>query len=67
MSTDTRSIDMGRYDVLHLSDNKREWLRFALWRTLSDARGVARAISRYNAVWIKPHNLDEGVIPAGRS
>jgi hypothetical protein len=61
------STDMGRYDVLHLSDDKTQWIRYAFWRTLSEARGVARAVSRYNPVWIKPHNIDEGVIPAGRA
>jgi hypothetical protein len=58
---------MGRYDVLHLSTNKREWLRFALWRTLSEARNIARATAPSCAVWIKPHSLDDSVIPAGRA
>lgn len=53
------------YDVLHLSNDKTQWVRFALYRPLSDARGIARAVSRYGAVWIKPHEWEVGVIPVG--
>lgn len=50
------------YDVYHLSENKRVWIRFALRRPLSSARQIARSVSQTCAVWIRPHRIGEGTI-----